>query len=168
MKAIVKLPSFKRQKELITQIAKEYKIRVYWYSDINNNCGIAYHKSDPATNRESIHILKHPKVKDYLSTLFHELGHSYCYRNNVWSAYHNKRAIFRNGRSYHKTKDLKTILRTGYKAERWVDKWGRREMYKHFPHLTYRMGYTGTTQCIKWLHDNHLFWYREILERRKK
>ncbi len=59
-----------------------------------------------------------------LSVFFHELGHVYCYRHDLWYNYH---------------RDVTHI--TGLKAERWVERWAAIEMGKRYPDLTYQSVY---------------------------
>ena len=76
-----------------------------------------------------------------LSTIFHELGHIYCWRKNIWPAYHK----------YAITKKQKKLQRaTAWRAEQWVDRWGEKEMKKHFPKRTFHAGYT-TEEDKQWL-----------------
>lgn len=53
-----------------------------------------------------------------LSVFFHELGHWYCCRNNLWRDYH-----------YPSNKiDYNQIIKTALKAERFIDRWAKKEM----------------------------------------
>ena len=83
-----------------------------------------------------------------LSTLFHEIGHIHCYRHDIWVEYHKIR----------KEVDFEThekIKRTGLKAERWVEKWGEKEMKKWYPYRQYASTYDGA-YGKKWM----VLWYK--------
>lgn len=76
---------------------------------------------------------KNNKQKFY-NILFHEIGHIYCYQNNIWKNYHlNKIQLTKREKSL--------ILKTGLKAERWIDNWAEKEMKKWFPKMKYNKGY---------------------------
>jgi hypothetical protein len=67
--------------------------------------------------------------RDLISLVFHELGHLYCYNNKKY-------------KSFHVVGDLteiekKTRVLTAWKAEKYVDDWGEKEMKKYYPKLKY-------------------------------
>lgn len=68
--------------------------------------------------------------KTKVQLLFHELGHIHCYKNGIWRSYHFNR-------DKPLTEDQKRlVIRTGLKAERWIDKWASERMMEH-------LGYAG-------------------------
>ena len=98
-----------------------------------------------------INLNKNKNRSEYYSTLFHELGHIHCYKNNIWKKYHIVKK-----RISDLTKEEKLgLIRTGLKAEVWVDKWAEKEMKKYYPNLKYHQSYR-TTSSKKWLHKNYL------------
>lgn len=64
-----------------------------------------------------------------INTIFHELGHIHCQNNNLWVAYHTQLSA-------------QKVIRTGLKAERWVDEWGIKEMKKYFPEIKILRSYS--------------------------
>lgn len=89
-----------------------------------------------------------------LSVFFHELGHHFCKRNNIWPSYHQTGVRSR--------RQIKKLIRTAYKAECWVDKWAEFQMAIWFPHLKYRRGYDSEEARV-WLHTNYLSYYKSFL-----
>jgi hypothetical protein len=71
---------------------------------------------------------------NFLSILFHELGHIHCYRNGIWKAYHLNKAKLTK-------KEKRAAMLTGWKAECWVDGWAAKEMKKHYPRYKYLPSY---------------------------
>lgn len=59
---------------------------------------------------------------DVLGTLFHELGHAYCYHNKKYETYHKE---------IKNKNQLKKKLKQGIRAERYVDRWGQKELAKY-------------------------------------
>ena len=91
------------------------------------------------------------KLKEhYLTVFFHELGHVYCWKNDVWYSYHH----------FDGTKEkYRVFALTGFKAEKWVDKWGEKEHKKYFPKLYYCATYR-TKEHKKWFKNNILKQYK--------
>ena len=149
-------PSKKDQIRICRQLGKLYKIPVY-FSSRKEFLGRGYHSIlRPGHDRIFIKLTG----QDILSTMFHELGHSYCYRNGKWPTYHLCNTEYRNGGFYYSEKDLVGKIRTAYKAECWVDRWARKEMAKYFPNLRYTGGYENNPIARKWLMDNFLYKYK--------
>jgi len=57
--------------------------------------------------------------------LFHELGHIHCYINGIWKNYH-----FDLG-NVLTTEKKNLVIKTGLKAERWIDNWAMNEVKKY-------------------------------------
>lgn len=74
------------------------------------------------------------RPKKRKSTLFHELGHIYCYKNGIYKSYHF-------GDKKLTKRDNQLIRRIGLRAERWVDRWAKKEMKKYFPKERYDESY---------------------------
>jgi hypothetical protein len=65
--------------------------------------------------------------KQMISTFFHELGHLYCYNNNIWKSCH----------STILPENVSTYIRCFLKSERWIDNWAHNEVKKWFPKHRY-------------------------------
>lgn len=91
------------------------------------------------------HSLTPPRA---LSVFFHELGHIHCYEEGKWASYHNPKppASFT-----HDEKRL--IVRTALRAERWVDRWARQEMRRHFPGVRYHSNYGDPRVASRFLKE---------------
>ena len=126
----------------VIRIAKEQGVKVTMK---NLSCSGFYLPDD-----KSIHIKKSLSTNETISAIFHELGHNYCYENRIYPAYHNLK---------HDTnltkKEKKALVLTAWKAEKYVDNWGQKEMKKHFPNINYIVAYR-TKDDKKWLHENEL------------
>lgn len=82
-----------------------------------------------------------------ISTLFHELGHFYCYDKNIYKEFHH--GFFRTDIT---EEQFKSMLRTAIKAERYVDEWAKKKMKEHFPHLRFTYTYRAKNSK-KWVND---------------
>lgn len=128
------------KKKQILEIAKFYGVKVIF-------CKIGYCSGEFLVDGKVILL---DKNLANFSTFFHELGHYYCVSNGLWEAYHTDLKRIRN-----KKEMARKAYRTGYKAEKWVDRWARREMGMWFPEMIYVAGY-GCNESKKWLHENYL------------
>jgi len=80
-------------------------------------------------NTKSIEIDKSFKnSKDLIPIIFHELGHKYCFEHNIYKHYHYETnwVIFKL---------------TALKAERYCDRYAKREIEKHKLNVNYPMYY---------------------------
>jgi hypothetical protein len=118
-----------RIKRIISELSKTYGVRVYYskYLDISGEA--RYWKG-------TMTLSSNQNVGNILSAFFHELGHIYCYRNNKWTSFHNPKTPDKMS-EVEKTLLCKTALR----AERWVDNYGKKEMFKYFPNISYSVAY---------------------------
>lgn len=66
----------------------------------------------------------------YLSAMFHELGHEYCYQNKKWTKYHN-----------HDYND-NYLRRMALKIERYVDKQVQLALKKYDPTIKFKASYS--------------------------
>lgn len=160
----VRFPNRLNQRRLILKIAKEYGIKVHFYTKEGYAIGIGFHKVNFKKRTDSIHLLYSPRVKNLLSVFFHELGHSFCYRNGIYPLYHNFKVRHRKGEPYWSQRELRGKINTGFKAECFVDRWARDEMDKHFPDLIYCAGYLNQPDAKEWLYENHLIQYVQRLK----
>lgn len=90
-----------------------------------------------------------------LSVMFHELGHWYAHKHNIYSNYHNIS-------SKMNIKMSKIIVRTGLKAEKWVDKWGQKACKKYDKTIRYCKSY-NTKKAIEWYKNYYLRPWKEHL-----
>ena len=153
----------KQQKEIIKVIAKIHKVRVYYFNYESRGWGFhAVRRYKNGKVEDSIYISNQSPC--LLSVFFHELGHSHCYRNKIWAAYHRCDVKWRKQKIVYPKELMIKIIRTGYKAERWVDRWAEKRLKLINPKIKYRSGYDGTKESKKWLDDNHLSFYRNKLK----
>ena len=79
-----------------------------------------------------------------LSTIFHEIGHIVAKRNGKFKTYHySNRKVFTK-------KILNSLLKTAFRAEKYVDIWGEKEMKRAFPELKYVKSYRNNVDK-KWI-----------------
>lgn len=133
-------------KEEIRAICKYYGVKVNFSRNSQGCCGFS--------DYNIYKIIVTPKGLQSrevaLTTVFHELGHIHCHENNLYRGYHYTKE-YRN-----LTKEDKRILRlTGFKAECYVEKWGKQEMKKYYPYIKYCMFY-GDEYSRKWLNNSYL------------
>lgn len=129
-------------RQMINSIKKEYNIRTVRIKSIKHCGGYATEKGEVFVDKDAWNT-----VSQVLSTVFHEIGHVYCFRNKIWWGYHGFH------RSHAKNKKKKrALLATAFKAEQWVDKWAEKEMKKHFPDRNYYQSYR-TERDRDWLMD---------------
>lgn len=94
-----------------------------------------------------------------LSIFFHELGHKHCHDMGIWRWYHTR--YMRNGRYWYTKKLLNGIVKTGLKAEKWVDRWAEKTMKLYFPDIKYLVGYNE--EGVKWYKENYIPWFKDKL-----
>lgn len=91
--------------------------------------------------------------REYLSTFFHELGHFYCYDNDIYPIFHGKR-------DFNSILDeFKAMKLTALRAEKFVDKWAAKIMRKYFPKIRFVHAYNS-------YHDRN--WLKTKLEKHYK
>ena len=128
-------------KKDLRALAKEYGCTITFYSKKQEVRG-----SVAFPNGIIFNTYKLKKKEEAYTIFFHELGHIHCYKHRIWPSYHY----------LHTEKITNELIRkfkmTAYKAECWVDNWGRQEMKKRFPKLQYWSAYKpGDRICIEWL-----------------
>lgn len=154
-----KLPSKQKQLEIIAYLAAIYNIDVRIRKRMDAG---GYHSN--WKEREWIQI--HEDQKDLLTVFFHELGHSYCFRNHIWLAIH-RGASYRGRTKYFTSEVARKKIKTGLKAERYVENWADQEMRKWFPNLRYEYAYYDKG-VENWYKNEFLDRYRRLLKRRGK
>lgn len=110
-------------------LARRYGVRLYFNSD-GESLGQARYWD------RSISVYKGQTPSRMVSVFFHELGHIHCHDEGKWRSYHNMKPP---GKLSDREREL--MVRTGLRAERWIDRWARREMHKHFPRMRYHTNY---------------------------
>ena len=80
-------------------------------------------------------------IRSLWSIVFHELGHIYCYRHKLYKRYHHDYSGSKNFNKY--------IHRYGLRAERFVDKVGKKLMKTYLPDISYLAGYL-TQKDVEW------------------
>jgi predicted SprT family Zn-dependent metalloprotease len=123
------------QKQIIKELAKQYGVKVH-FRQLSEASGLWVVPNN-------IFIGKEKTGSSYIEIFFHELGHYHAYKNNKFPIFHGK---MRRKESY------KNLMITAYRAERWVDEWGRKECKKHFPNLKW-VGAYRTRGEKKWLYE---------------
>lgn len=76
----------------------------------------------------------------FLSLFFHELGHVYCYNNNLYEFYHKEN---------DKRDKYKYMKRYGLRAERFVDKIGEWLMSLYYPKSKFYLNYASKEDVEK-------------------
>lgn len=116
--------------KLLQELGRDYAVRLHFTNNLFTLDGCARYWNN------SISISLRQNSVSMLSTFFHEIGHIYCWDNQLWKSYHIDKPLFEMTQE-----EKKRYVRTALKAERWVDNWAKKEMKKHFPKLTYIAGY---------------------------
>jgi len=111
-------------------ISEYYGVKIN-FKTINNE--LAYYDD----NRKAIFIDKSFKnnLNELIPIIFHELGHKYCFEHNKYEHYH------------HET-DWRLFKLTGLKAERYCDRYAKREIEKHEININYPMYYYKPNRVI--------------------
>lgn len=145
----------KKLKKEAIELCKKYNVDIYFFEDIDKNNPRGYASVESSSISINTDGIKNKSI--LFASIFHEIGHIHCYRNNLWVAYHTL-----NKKSYASEK-IKKFRATAYKAECWVDRWGEKEMKKHYPKLKYKIGYIpNNKKSIKWLNDYYKWFYERI------
>lgn len=120
----------------INIICEKYNVNLI-FDDIDT---IAYYDD----NIKTIILNKKNKFKliELIPIIFHELGHKYCFENNLFVAYHYET-------------DKRLFKLTALKAERFVDRWAANEMKKNGFDFEYPMYYYN---------KNRVKYFKELIE----
>jgi hypothetical protein len=131
----------KKQKEIVRQLAKNYNVRVR-FAKSDEYSGLYRPPNRIIINNSDEHIIL---------TFFHELGHHYCYQNNIFPVYHGRVAA---GKA-----TLSAMASTAWRAEQWVDRWAKAECKQVFPELNWIAAYSEEDR--KWLSEYAKKWLKE-------
>jgi hypothetical protein len=117
----------KTTRKLLIELATEYRVRLHFFEGKHQEID-----GDARYWNYSISVRYNQSPINMISTFFHEVGHIYCWENKIWKSYHINKSID------DLTKDEKRrYVLTALKAERWVEKWAKKEMKKHFTGIKY-------------------------------
>jgi hypothetical protein len=125
-------------KKILNELAEQYSVRLH-YTLSSPHCGYARYWNN------SITVSCRQSAVDMLCTFFHEIGHIYCWEKSLWSSYHTHKEL-----DNLTALEKKKYIRTALKAERWVDRWAKKEMKRHFPNIRYNPSYSTDldAQCF--------------------
>lgn len=96
-----------------------------------------------------IDIRESQTIQNLWSIAFHELAHIICYEQGLWAKYHD--LVPMSDDEYKRY-----IIRNSLRAERFVDKVGKRTMSAFFPDIPYRAAYSE---------DKDVLWHREYIKK---
>lgn len=116
-------------RSILIELSREYGVRLHFNKTDKSHGSARYWNN-------SISINPNQSAVGMLSTFFHEMGHIYCWDNSLWRSFHFNKSI-----DDLSSDEKRKLVLTALKAERWVDRWAKKEMKKHFPHLKYIDGY---------------------------
>lgn len=149
---MAKLRLSKSFKKLVFDFAHQYGCKVRFVDNLDCSGAAEYMDGMIYISR----LKDHNKTERHvMSTLFHEIGHCVAFREKKFKAYHYGKADERLTAA-----DRMAIVRTGLRAEQYVDKWGEREFRKHFPAERYVRSYRSKEDKT-WFHKNVLMDYLE-------
>lgn len=118
-------------KQELRKIEKLYNIKIY---SRNLKCCRGYANTWNGFIVISYNLNK--TRKDYLETIFHELGHLYCYKHKIYPDYHL---------SIRKTKptlkEFRGKIKWALRAERYVDNWAEKELKQYDARFKYHKTY---------------------------
>ena len=100
----------------------------------------------------------------FISTLLHEIGHMVAYQNKKFYLYHRMGGFT----CRTPTKDIATYIRTGLKAERYVDRWAEEVCKRDFPSVEYEQSYRTEREVEYFYYDNLRPFIEELAKRKAK
>ena len=125
---------------VIKELANEYRVRLHFTNGTPLLNGYARYWSN------SITISVNQSPISMLCTFFHELGHVYCWEHGLWKSYHI------DPYTHPTIEEKRKCIYVAVKAERWVDRWAKKEMKKHFQKIRYIPSYSTPIE-VKILKD---------------
>lgn len=129
-----------RVKIKILEIEKFYKIQIIfikkpdWLGLENHWDNIIYINNNLKYNYTRL-----------MSTVIHDVGHIYCYRNGLFKNFHTKKLFIEDLNPQEK----KAYCLIALKAERYIDRWAMKELKKWDINLTYFANYYESNYCIE-------------------
>lgn len=134
----------KRDKLKIREFLKQFDVRVHF---VKRSHSLAY---------GSLSLIEigveesYPTNSKLWSTVFHELAHIICYRENLYKTYHHE--------NRSKKKFARYIRRYGLRAERFVDNMAKKMMKEYFPKIKFEDSYLTEYEIewyYKWVDKNY-------------
>lgn len=121
----------------LTKIAKNYKVKIRFQKQ-KTTSGLTFFET------ETIYINPELERRDEsLSVLFHEICHIICYRTHKFHNYHNPEV------------DRKIKAKIALRAERFVDKMAKKELYNYDSEVMFWESYQDP-ESAKWLKEYYL------------
>jgi hypothetical protein len=154
----------KTARKLIGEFARYYDVDVYFYTEKDIKSRGGFYR--PFGAKPGIYI--NMDSEKWLDIFFHELGHNHCHKNGIWKSYHTRGRRSKCGLLFYPAAIARAAMRTGYRAECWIDRWAQKEMQRWFPGMSYQNGYEGKPDTKKWLYKNHLCMYERFVNKGKK
>lgn len=114
--------------KLLHFIAKVYGAKLVIKPDTPANFGAGEY----CNYTKTVFVFDNDDLVEMVSVLFHELGHDYCAKNNLWVNYHRRPANFDE------------VRKLAVRAELWVDKWAEKEYNRIFPNGVQGLGYRAS------------------------
>jgi hypothetical protein len=141
---------------MIQKISKNYRVQIR-VGDGRLHPSLRWAAGLCSYSKRVIYVSKDGTKQKRINTIFHELGHIYCFDNNLWTRYH-----------YNKHWDELTVddaigvIRTGLKAERWIESWAESEQKKWYPNMKYEVAYYKPHNVKKY-REKYLINYYNLL-----
>lgn len=117
----------------INFLKRKYGVNVIFTNCLKQDNLIGY-----CCDSENIHIDHSAKKSrsEFLCTFFHELGHIQCRRSNKWKVFHDI-----DPDSETSKQNLRKLIYTALKAERWVDRFAAKMLYEYDKRIKYDFPY---------------------------
>ncbi len=119
-------------KQIIKQLRKIAK-----FHDLKLKTSSFSSGADAHLNKDLIFLgYKDFEENELITAFFHELSHFYCMYEGKFAIFHDLKPV-----SECTTEELIIWVKTGLRAERYVDKVGKRIMALYYPDMEYESGY---------------------------
>jgi hypothetical protein len=125
--------------ELLRKVCKKQNVKVIFRNFLDDYFG----KCD--LDGKTVYINKKSSKRDMAITVYHELAHVYCIRNQMWSQFHSDGKI-----------SAKKIFFVENKIE-WIAKrmWDLDGMRKHFGQFEFYYSKKNKKEALKWIRENY-------------
>jgi len=133
----------KNSRELISdalEVVRSYGVTIKVKKLKSNIAGFANVETHEILLSEQ--LVKNSPINEVISVIFHELGHIYCVDHGIFKQYHSE------GKT---EKWFKALIRTGLRAEMYVDKWAKEQMKYYYPWLKFETTYTSSKRSKEFL-----------------
>jgi predicted SprT family Zn-dependent metalloprotease len=112
-------------KKLLTKLSLQHDVQFV----IRKNCEIE--ASTASCGSIYLNFSVFYNINELFTFVFHELGHVHCYRNKIWKSYHSR-----------DRDNVQAAIATAWKAEKWVEAWGKKKMNEYLSVLKYTGEYS--------------------------